>query len=259
MCSLPAGLAALLCLFGATSAIADSPATVHDLTIAGSKQRLIYLTPPSPRATVIMFSGGGGRLDILDDGRPRYGGNFLVRTRTQWLAQGFAVVIPDALDGEPMLGQRSTVGYAKVIAALVAFAHAQNPAPIFLVGTSQGSTAAMNGGAHQPAGSIKGIVLTESVTQRNASDETVFDADPGKVTVPALIVANSNDGCSVAPPADASRIAGSLDHSAKVDILTVSGGTHKGDECGPFSPHGYYGIEAETIAPIAQWIDAHSR
>jgi len=64
----------------------------------------------------------------------------------------------------------------------------------------------MNGAAHAQPGQLAGVVLTESVTRLGGSHETVFDADPAGVQVPALVVANREDACDVAPPTDARRL-----------------------------------------------------
>jgi len=59
-----------------------------------------------------------------------------------------------------------------------------------VMGTSQGSIAAMNAAAHDSSGDIVGVILTESVSILGGSRETVFDAHPQDVHVPALVVAN---------------------------------------------------------------------
>jgi pimeloyl-ACP methyl ester carboxylesterase len=139
---------------------------------------------------------------------------------------------------------------------LVAAAHAQAPGPVFLLGTSQGSIAAMNGAANLRDGQIAGIVLTESVSRLGGSHETVFDAHPERVNVPALVVANSDDRCNVAPPEDADKIAAAMSGAPRVEVLRVSGGDQRSStDCGSLSPHGYYGIEQKVVDTIAAWID----
>lgn len=88
----------------------------------------------------------------------------------------------------------------------------------------------------------------------------MFDADPAQVTIPALVVANRDDRCNVAPPADAPRIAAAMTHSPEVKVLTVSGGVRRSKkDCGSLTPHGYYGIEDKVVDAIARWLDAHAR
>jgi pimeloyl-ACP methyl ester carboxylesterase len=234
-------------------------AQVVDLPLAdGEHQRVLIAAPPHPRGMIVMFPGGAGDIGIGRDGTPRHGDNFVVRTRALWNARGYTVLIPDTVDGDTLRGVRSGPAYARRARELVQLAHRQGPGPVFLLGTSQGSIAAMNGAAHAAPGSIAGVVLTESVSVMGGSGETVFDADPGAVRAPALIVANRDDRCNVAPPQGAPRIAAALTGSRDVRVLTVSGGdTRSSKDCGSLTPHGYYGIEAHVVDAIAAWMAAH--
>lgn len=228
---------------------------VIDLDIGGGSQRLLFAGPPQPRAAIVMLPGGSGDIGLEKDGRIRHGHNFVVRTRDLWTALGFAVLIPDAVDGDNLRGRRNSESYADLVAKLVAFAHRQVDGSVFLLGTSQGSIAAMNGAAHLRDGQIAGLVLTESVSRLGGSHETVFDAQPDRVNVPVLVVANSDDRCRVASPLDAPKIAAALVHSPLVKILNVSGGRQESDEaCGSLSPHGYDGIEQSVVNAIAHWL-----
>lgn len=87
------------------------------------------------------------------------------------------------------------------------------------------------------------------------SGETVFSAAPQDVRVPALIVANKDDRCNVAPPEDAPRIAAAMTNSASVRVLSVAGGVQQSSKtCGSLTPHGYFGIESEVISQIDNWM-----
>lgn len=226
----------------------------------GHSQRVLVSLPATMRGMIVMLPGGAGDIGLTQNGAIRHGDNFVVRTRALWTARGYGVLIPDTIDGQNLRGLRSRTGYAQWIGRLIALAHRQGPGPVFLLGTSQGSIAAMNGAAHAAPGSIAGLVLTESVSVVGGSHETVFDADPGGVRVPALVVANRDDACKVAPPDDAPRIAAAMTHSPHVRVLSISGGTTRSDNpCGSLTPHGYNGIEDEVVGAIAQWMDARSR
>jgi len=234
--------------------------TLFDLPLSGGGvQRILYLAPSRLRGTIVMLPGGAGDVGLTRHGDIRHDDNFVVRTRDLWVARGYAVVIPDAADHENLRGLRSSTGYAALVRDFVTYAHAQGRGPVFLLGTSQGSIAAMNGAAHMGRAQIAGVVLTESVTEMGGSHETVFDAEPDRVSVPALVVANRDDRCNVAPPRDAPKIAAALSHSVQVRVLNVSGGVRRSQkDCGSLTPHGYYGIEATVVGDIANWMDAHS-
>lgn len=225
----------------------------------GADQRVLLSMPAQIRGMIVMLPGGAGDIGIAPDGTLRHGDNFVVRTSARWNAKGYGVLIPDALGSDNMRGRRSSPGYARVIGDLVALAHRQTSGPVFLLGTSQGSIAAMNGASHATPGSIAGVVLTESVSVLGGSKETVFDANPSDVRVPALVVANSDDACNVAPPANAARIAAAMKRSPAVQVITILGGITRSDNpCGSLTPHGYYGIEDKVVGAIARWMDAHS-
>ena len=257
--AIPRGLHALAEDAGTEVTHGAATEVVRDLSVVGVTQRILYVSPPVPDATIIMLPGGAGDLGIRDDGRMRHGENFVVRTRALWAARGYALVIPDAAGTDDLRGRRSSPRYADIVRALVTFARSQNRKPVFLLGTSQGSIAAMNGAAHMRDGEIAGLVLTESVSRLGGSGETVFDAHPADVNVPALVVANRDDACFVAPPGDAPRIAAGMAHSPDAQVLFVSGGALKSRDCGSLSPHGYYGIEEKVVSAVGSWLGAHSR
>jgi hypothetical protein len=221
----------------------------------GERQRVLYAAPAEPKATIVMLPGGAGDVGLRHDGEVLHGNNFVIRTRALWVQRGYAVLIPDTVDRENLRGLRSSPGYAALVMDLVRVAHEKAPGPVFLLGTSQGSIAAMNGAAHAPPGAIAGVVLTESVSQMGGSGETVFSAAPGDVRVPALVVANKDDRCNVAPPEDAPRIAAAMTNSASVRVLSVAGGVQQSRKtCGSLTPHGYFGIESEVISQIDNWM-----
>ena len=233
---------------------------VADLPLgAGLTQRVLYDAPSRPRATLVMLPGGSGEVGVQRDGDLRHDDNFVVRTRAEWVAKGYAVLIPDTIDRTNLRGVRSSQAYAELVDGLAAYAHSQARAPVFLIGTSQGTIAAMNGAAHARAGLVSGVVLTEPVSMPGRlSSETVFDADPQDVRVPALVVANRDDVCDVAPPSMAPRIAAAMVRSPGVNVLAVSGGMQRSEKaCGSLSPHGYYGIEAQVVGAISGWLRAH--
>ncbi|HEY0220249.1 MAG TPA: alpha/beta hydrolase [Afipia sp.] len=242
-----------------TSGAQAGPERVFSLPLRdGSLQRVLFAAPAKPQGVIVMLPGGAGDVGLARDGDIRHGNNFVVRTRALWNRRGYAVLVPDTIDDANLRGVRSSPDYARVIGELVAFAQEQKSGPIFLLGTSQGSIAAMNGAAHAQPGTIAGVVLTESVSVMGGSGETVFTAHPERVQVPALIVANSDDRCDVAPPQAAPQIAAAMTASRDVRVLTVSGGVSRSKkDCGSLTPHGYFGIEDQVVEAIAEWMSAH--
>ncbi|WP_415629601.1 alpha/beta hydrolase [Novacetimonas hansenii] len=225
----------------------------------GSRLRVLISAPSTPRGTLIMLPGGAGDIGLEKDGNLEHGHNFVVRTHGLWNRQGYTVLIPDTINRTNLRGARSSPAYARLVEDLITYAHQQETGPVFLLGTSQGSIAAVNGAAHARPGSIAGVVLTESVSVMGGSGETVFSADPQQVRVPVLVVANRDDACTVAPPQNAQRIAASMTASKDVHVLMISGGiTRSRKDCGSLTPHGYFGIEDQVVAKISAWLNAHS-
>jgi pimeloyl-ACP methyl ester carboxylesterase len=232
-------------------------ASVENLPLAnGGFQRVLYLPATGKmRGVMVMFPGGSGEIGIEKDAEIKHGDNFVVRTRALWQAKGFGVILVDALDHQSMRGVRSTEAYADVTRKILAFARERAGVPVWVLGTSQGSIAAMNAAAHAGQGEIAGVILTESVSVLGGSHETVFDAHPDKVRSAALVVANEDDRCDVAPPSKAPEIAHSM-RQTHAEVLVVRGGvkrSHK--DCGSLTPHGYYGIEESVVGSIVSWMD----
>ena len=241
--------------FGPAASRAQAQAVVADLPIpSGGTERIAFLPAPAPRATVILLAGGQGIVQIGADGGTG-NSNFLIRSRNLWAAYGVNALVLGSPDNNSLLGQRSQPGYATALALAVDFARSRSDVPVWLVGTSQGSIAAVNGAARL-GGRVAGIVLTSSVTQQSRSGETVFGAGPSAVAVPALVVANSRDGCSASPPSDAPRLLAAMAGSPRKEMILFDSSAIQSDPCQALSPHGYLGIESSVVARIAAWIGA---
>lgn len=252
-----------VCL-AAHQSIAAPVQKVAQVPFAGGSQTVLYIGPAAPSAIVINFPGGDGQVKIETDGTVGVGGNFVVRTRELWVQQGLGVVIPDVPGRySTLFSRRNTAEYGDAVARLVAFAKSQANVPVWLVGTSQGTNAAANGGSRLTHGEIAGVVLTSSLTRKGNRPnllETVFDDDLAAIDVPVLIVSHKDDSCELSPPSDAARIKAALSHSPRSDIILISGGLPpKSRPCEARSAHGYFGVEAETVQRIADWMRGGGR
>ena len=249
--SLPAVLAVALLMVLDRSAAAQN--LVSDRRLAdGGSLRVVFIARGNPAAVLVMFAGGDGAVEITDSGSiGRLAGNFLLRTQPLWLAQGFAIEILAAPNNAPLSGQRRTKAYADAVATAVDFARSRAQAPVWLVGTSAGTTGAANAAAHL-SGKVAGLVLTSSVTRSNL--ETVFDTNLAAITEPVLIVADQNDACPGTPPGDAPRIAAALVRSPHKEVVYVKSDQVSSSPCEAFAPHGFFGIEAAVVQRIADWI-----
>jgi pimeloyl-ACP methyl ester carboxylesterase len=233
---------------------------VRDLPLGGGAYQRVMFDGPSRkmRGVIVMFPGGAGDVGIERNGDVRHGDNFVVRTRDLWAQRSYGVVIVDAIGHQSMRGLRSTAMYADVATRIVAFAHEVSNAPVWVMGTSQGSIAAMSAASHAEPGQVAGVVLTESVSILGHSHETVFDAHPESVRVPALVVANQDDECKVAPPSMAEKIARSMRDAPTTVMMEQGGSNTSSNACSSLSPHGYYGIEPKVVNDIAGWMEGES-
>jgi len=256
-----AAVAALACVFLVQGARAAEPVVV-DLPIAnGVTERVLYRAPDNPKLALVMLPGGDGIIALGPDGKIGRGGNFLVRTREKWVARGAAVAIPDApSDGKSLYYLRLSPFYAQAVRAIVAFLHSRTRAPVWVVGTSQGTNAAANAAAAMTHGEIAGLVLTSSLTRAGGKpelQETVFGTDLAAINVPVLIASHVDDACILSPPSDNARLKAMLTRSPKTAIITAAGGLPpRSQPCDTESPHGFYGVEDDTIARILAWIGA---
>jgi len=230
---------------------------VEDLPLQGGGfQRVLYFAARrDTKGIIVMFPGGTGEIDIEKSGRVKNAKNFVVRSDDLWRDRGYGIVLVDALDHQSMRGQRSSAAYAEITQKIIEFAHRQANVPVWVLGTSQGSIAAMNAASHAARAQLAGLILTESVSILGGSHETVFNAHPDDVRVPSLIVANADDRCKVAPPSMAQSVAQSI-RRVPTTVLSVSGGTQRTqDDCGSLTPHGYYGIEEKVVDDIVGWME----
>jgi hypothetical protein len=228
---------------------------VTELPLAdGGMQRMLYAAPKSPRAVLLMLPGGNGMVEFGPEGTfRRMGHSFLLRTLPLWQAHGFAVAVLTPPNGMSLLGYRHTAGYAAAIGRAVDDLRSRSDLPVWLVGSSQGTIAAV-GAAARLGAKIAGIVVMSSVTGRSSAGETVFDGEPERVAVPVLIIANRGDPCPASPPGDAPRIADALAQAPRKEVFYAQSATATGQPCGPESPHSYFSIEEAVVERVAQWI-----
>jgi hypothetical protein len=154
--SKPLVIGALLLAFAAISPLgvalgqtAPGSPIVSDVQVAGGTERVLFLGVPGARAVLVLLPGGDGIIGLdTGGGAHQLGSNFLVRTFSQWAAQGFAVVLPDAPNGTSLAGQRHLPAYADAISKAIDVDHSRAALPVWLIGTSAGTTAAVNGAAH---------------------------------------------------------------------------------------------------------------
>ena len=143
----------------------------------GGVQRVLFISPANPSAILIMLPGGNGMVDFGAGGTFR-DSNFLVRTLPLWQGQGFVAAVLSSPNGMSLMGVPPHASLHCAIGQAVDFVRSRENLPVWLVGTSQGATAAV-GTAARIVGKIAGIVVMSSITGRSSAGETLFDSEPG--------------------------------------------------------------------------------
>lgn len=230
----------------------------------GVSQRFIYLTPPQPVATVILFTGGQGGLQIFPNGSIGRGeGNFLVRTRRQFADSGLAVAVVDAPSDRltpPFLGGfRQKPEHVRDIQAVMVWLRAQAAVPLWLVGTSRGTQSAAFIATQLPRdkGGPDGLVLTSTILLDN-SGRPVPEMELQNIAIPVLVVHHEQDACKLCPFDQVPALMSKLSAAPRKEVISFTGGRSQGDPCEAKAYHGYNGIEPAVVIRIADWVKAES-
>jgi len=231
-------------------------------TRSGATQSYLVATlPQNPQAVAVLFPGSGGLIRLRQEqGQIKFGqNNFLVRTRGEFVKRGVVAAILDAPSDYQSgwgMGDEFRLGEAHFtdVSAVVADLGKRVPGlPLFLVGTSRGTISAAALGARFGSG-LSGVVLTSTMfraagAKSNEPGPGLSRFDFANIKVPVLFVHHVSDQCAVTPYSDAPRLAD------KYPLISVSGGrAPESGPCDPFSAHGYFGKETETIEQIVNWM-----
>jgi pimeloyl-ACP methyl ester carboxylesterase len=256
-------------ILSAATARAQDASLVSVRTPRGAKQAFILIKPAKPVASVILFAGGHGALRLKGASSMGWGaGNFLVRTRDLFAAQGFMVAVVDApSDYQGAKGMnaefRMSSAHANDIGSVVDHLKKQADVPVWLVGTSMGTFSAA--GSAIGLKSVSGVVLTSTITRthpqwniRQSHPNGVASMPLSRIAVPTLIVSHRKDACDITPAADAPKLTRALSKSRKVDVVLLEGGSPpRSEPCQAKSAHGFLGIESQAVARIAAFIKAN--
>ena len=245
-------------------ALAQQSEVVDLPTRAGVTMRMLVQQPAQPPAAVlVLMTGGNGYVGIYDNGSMRFEGNFLVRTRSLFVAQGYAVAVVDT----PSDHLRSLAGnfrespeHAADLGAVVTWARQKFGKPVWLVGTSRGTQSVAAAATQlQGAAAPDGIVLTSTIVGRSSfgtsSARPVQDMPVEKLHIPVLVVHHARDTCDVTLPSDLPALTAKLP-AGNSQVITYSGGRSAGAVCEAFAWHGFNGIEPQVVADISAWIAA---
>jgi pimeloyl-ACP methyl ester carboxylesterase len=224
------------------------PGVTQPFFIAGMGDR-------KAEAAALLFIGGGGNIRLrMEDGQPKFGaGNFLPRSRLEFIRNGILPVIMDnPSDQQAGTGMsdefRQSEAHATDIRAVIAEVKRRYPGlPVFIVGTSRSTISAAHLG-RTLGDEVAGVVLSASMfylQRRPLLASFNFDS----VKVPILFVHHREDACPSTPFHEADRL------GARFPLVAVKGGKPpESGPCDPLAPHGFFGKEPETVDAIAAWM-----
>jgi hypothetical protein len=210
-------------------------------------------------AAAMLLIGGGGNIRLrLEDGQARFSqGNFLPRSRREFIRNAILPVIldnpSDQQAGDGMSDAfRESAEHVVDIRAVRAELEKRYPGlPMFIVGTSRSTLSAAHLARSLP-GELKGAVLTSSLFYSGSGQRArqVLSAYRWEqITIPLLFVHHRDDGCGATPYGEAARLGG------RYPLITVRGGKPpESAPCEPLSNHGFLGKEAQTVDAIAAWM-----
>lgn len=250
-------------LLGVSTAVAQQVVKIKPRP--GVVLKMLADDPGGAKAIAVLFPGGSGKVNVKNNGTFKgTKGNSLTRSRKKFSAQELVTVLFDApSDRKDKKGltfdYRMTGEHAGDIKLAMAKLRRAFPGlPVWLVGTSRGSTSAANAAANIKDGGPDGIVLTSTIGVSNKHGGNVLDFDLASIAIPVLIVHHQEDGCAITPVSGARDIKAALTGSKSAELIIVDGGSSGGGRaCGAKSHHGFLGIERKVVDIIAAWIKSH--
>ena len=248
-----------ICLLLFNITIAANASLITLGTRSEVTQQILVEQPNNPRANLILFAGGKGKIK-LNSGKYKNNKNFLVRSRQLFIDRGFATILIDApSDKQGKLGMlkgfRNSQKHVQDIEAVIDYIRTSNNKPIWLVGTSRGTESA-GYAAVNLNNKIDGLILTSSISKTNKNGTSIASLPLEKLTVPVLAIHHSQDACKTTRPSVVKDIKHKVHNSSRVEIKLFIGGDtpRSSNPCQARTYHGYFGLEAEVVDYIDSFI-----
>lgn len=239
-----------------TALVASAQASMLQMDIGRGDARLpTYVMPnPNATATLILLPGGDAGTGMIVDGMPG-SGNFLSRTRGEFHAAGFNVIVvyrASDLNGLDY-GYRVSKDHVGELAKVIAYGKQNFGKPVWLVGTSRGTVSGTAAAIALGDSEVQGLVLTSSVTSKKTG--AIATQNIASLKIPTLVVHHKNDACKICVPYEASRITSDLKSAPVKKFIMIEGGSDpEGDPCEAKHWHGFINHEKETAKIITDWI-----
>ena len=211
--------------------------------------RTLLISVQNPKALVLLFPGGGGILNLKDDGSTTNQHTF-VRSRNLWAQYRIdAVLVDTPYDlGDLKRGDhRGTSDHLTRVGEVVSFYRLKTNLPIWIFGHSMGTSTATRfvNQPNQESEQVKGIIIAGTV-------RTAYLEDGVKIPVEAIH--HALDQCPGTPISNPERIISERDKNKVSHLEVIEGGISEGDICQSFAYHGFNQTEPELIKRAAQFI-----
>ena len=233
-------------------------AEIQDVKSRGATTRLLVGQGSKPWVTVVLFAGGKGAMDISESGDIGWGKmNFLVRSREYFQDKGAITAVIDAPTDhkDKLYGFRVTEEHAKDIGAVIKHLRGKYGLPVWLVGTSRGTTSVANAAVRLQNEKPDGIVLTSTMLVANDKGDYVLPFALDKIELPVLIAHHRKDECAKTPPGKVGDLKAALKKAKPVKVLWYEyAGNTKSKACQARHYHGFIDIEEKVVSDIMAWI-----
>ncbi|MFP6903782.1 MAG: YHYH protein, partial [Verrucomicrobiota bacterium] len=214
---------------------------------------------------VVLLEGGDGKIAV--SGTPEEtvitSNGFLARNATTFSDEGLVAVVVDIPSDFTAEGidvpYRVGPDQATDLEAVLDWIAERSSLPVWVIGMSLGGYSACNS-AIRLGGKMTGFGVCSASTSPPGAGGVlmptgVLELDLDQILVPSLVIGHQQDACPGTLATGVSDIVAALTHAASVDTKLFTGGnTPVSHPCGPLSYHGYYGIDAEVVAYIANSI-----
>jgi hypothetical protein len=229
----------LALLFAAANAIAATTTTVVDIPVGnGVTQRILYVRPDAPIATLVAIPGGQGIYAFGDDGssgtdaslcNPHY------RNRQAFADRGFAMAFVDQ-------DSAGVVFNPVDITAVMRYLRSRDNIPVWVTGGSASTPITLFMGANFPADIPGGI----AVISPGPFAASVANA----VRRPALVISHAQDDAAIPY---AGPLYNALSSATPRGQATLFGGSSAG--CGY---HAYQNLDAEFVEATSAFVKANN-
>lgn len=211
--------------------------------------RTLLVKAPQAKALVILLIGGGGVLNLSEQGFTPSQHTF-VRALSEWGAYQIDAVLMDTpFDlGDLRRGDlRDRPEHLARLQSVIHYYRTQTQLPIWIFGHSMGSSSVVH---YANQGELALTQLTGLIvagTVRTAQLQST-------VRLPVLAIHHRDDACGGTPLRASEQLIALRPSGTISELVVMEGGETQGNICHSFAYHGFYRIESAMIAKAAQFI-----